>query len=500
MRLIFLCILALFAQPLHAADWLRAESANFVFHAKLSEEELREVVQRAEDFNRLLQGQLPYQVRPGRKLHIYLEGDTGRISRVSNFENTGFAVTLPEFSGGFGLYDPDDEDVFKHYSLFYIQSIAYMDSAFFRPSPLWVHNGVPAFFSTVYVNEEGDFILGAPDVRRPMKGSPSVSRLHRLLTTKAAPKDRIVWRRFYNLSREVVTPLLIDPQYGGVLENYLNAYEAGTPMDEAGTLLGDVEVLAEQIKQRLNTNKPTFRRVTLEPMLPVEIRVRPMDKDEIALIEPRFFRLRAKNLERAAERLRKLTERFPESEAVWFEYAAAEFARVQAARFGEERVLRGFGFSNGELLVLGNRYPDAEAWRAVNKSLELNPAYAQSLRLKSEIQLSRLIKEDTPDADAYEEVRSMLATLANNAEENPLAAALVFQSYIEQGLDAPDEALELLGRAFVANAGVEEFRYAYAVALVRRGHEDVAKNLLRSMLNDPRFREAAERALGEAGS
>jgi hypothetical protein len=149
--------------------------------------------------------------------------------------------------------------------------------------------------------------------------------------------------------------------------------------------------------------------------------------------------------------------------------------------------------------VTANPHPDAEAWRAVNQALAIDPAHAQAQRLKAEIMLARLVRAgELADPQDYDAVRAILAPLAREPERHPLAATLYYQSYIEQGRDPPDMATAQLGRAFIANAGVSDFRYAYATALSRAGKADVARGLLTSMLNHPEFAEAARRAL-EAG-
>lgn len=497
-RFLVLAFMFLFPQPLAAADWLRAESEHYVVHAKLNERQMRELVQAMEDFNLLLKSQLPAKTRAGRKLELYLEKDYDRITRVSAFRNIGFVGSWPEVSSSFVQYDPADDKLFRHYAVFYTLASHYTDNSFFRTSPLWFKTGAPLFFSTTYIDEEGAFILGAPDIRRPIQETVNGKKLARTFTTLAPAKSEKSWSRFYRLSREATYPLLVDPTYSGKLEGYLDAFSAGKPVDEAMEIFGDLDALGDSIQERLRSGNYSYRRVALKPRPPIALSIREMRDDEIALTEPRFRRLRAKDLEKTSKNLRKLTERFEESAPVWHEYAATEFARVRASDFGEEHVFRGFGFSNGEIVVTANPYSDAEAWRAVNRALEINPDYPQARRLKAEILLSRLVRtNDLDDAKPFEEIRAMLAPLAADAAKEPLAAALMFQSYIEQGIDPPTEVLDGLGRAFVANPAVEEFRYAYAVALARGGNKEVAERLLTSMLNNPDYRAAAERALAQ---
>ena len=495
LRSILLILLASLAVPVAAADWHRAESDHFVIHAKLGDEELREVAQRAENFDRVLNRILPGETRQGRKLQLFLEKNEDRISSISDFRNIGWVGAWPELSGSFIKYDPAEDALFRNHALFYALAGDHVDNGFLRPVPPWVRVGVQLFFSTAYISEEGDFILGAPDIQRPMEGSMDEAKLSRLLSTDRAPRTEYAWKRFYGWSREAMFPLLVQPSNSGLLERYLDAYGSGRSMEEAARELGDLEQWAKQVRERQTTRRPTFRRVSLEPT-DHDIAIRPMREDEIALIVTRFERLRKDGYEDAARKLEKTTEKMPDSALVWAEFAAAEFARVRAADFGGGQVFRGFGFSNGEIIVAANPYSDAKAWRAANRALALDPDLAQARELKAEILMSRLVRlDDLDDAESFETIRNLLAQLAADAERHPLAAALYHQSYIEQGIAPPPEAVEQLGRAFVANPGVEEFRYAYAVTLARAGHRDVAERLLTSMLNHPEFREAAERAL-----
>ncbi len=290
--------------------------------------------------------------------------------------------------------------------------------------------------------------------------------------------------------------MLFDPRYAGAIERHVAAYVSGATMEETASALGDLQTLQETVAKAQRLTRPNIRVITLEPATPAEFTHRPMSSEEIALIDARFKRHYPRHRAANSRDLRKLTERFASSALVWFEYAANEFARVQNSEFGRDPLFRGFGFANGELIVTANRYPDAEAWRAVNRALTIDPDMTEARRLRAEILLNRLVREgDTADAAGYDEVRQMLAPLARDPRSQPLAAALYHQSYIEQGLVPTEEAFEQLREAFRANASVADLRYAYATALSRRGEKGAARGLLISMLNDPAFQAAAVRAL-----
>ncbi|MEQ8772804.1 MAG: hypothetical protein RIC51_08210, partial [Erythrobacter sp.] len=340
------------------------------------------------------------------------------------------------------------------------------------------------------------FILGAPDVLQREPTRASAKNLAELILLESWPDRQRAFARANALARATATVLLIDPAFSGRLEAYLASWTAGRSPEAAMAELGDLEALADAIDARARERTKALRQVALPPGTEAGIVIRAMTRDEIDLVHPRMERLAETDLERTARRLARLAERHRESAATWYEYAATEFARVRDSR-NPGSVFRGFGFPNGEtLLVVADSHPDAEAWRAVNRALELDPDHPAARMLKAEILLGRLVRSAQDDEnEGFEAVRAMLAPLAREAELHPLAAALHYQSFLEQGIAPPADAVDLLGRAFIANPSVGAFRYAYAVALSRAGQRDAARTLLSSMLNAPDYRDAAQRAL-----
>lgn len=495
---IFLAILTLCcAIPLSAADWMRAESEHYVVHAKMDEDELRTLVQLMEDFDRLLQILLPGQTRLGGKAEYLITKNKFKVGRMAELNVLGTGVQSPEMVGAFVTYNPSVAPVFRHDALFYSQTSIYLTHSFFRPNPPWVRAGVPGVLATTYVAEDGAFVIGAPDIRRPIEGLMNSAALDRLLSTEVTPDKDPYYSRFFRLSRDTARALLIDTQHAGMLKTYLTAYATGSDMAQAGPLLGETGLLALQIDRFRQLRKPVLRQVMLSPAPAAGITMRAMAEDEVAVIELRYERVREFEIERTAKRLKKVTEQYPDSALVWYEYAAAEYARLRKAELGGAP-FRGFGFSNGHIIVASNRYSDAAAWDAVNRALALRPDYPDAIRLRAEILMARLIKSgDIEDKQSWDAVRASLAPIATDPAREPLAAALYFQTFIEQNETPPDEVIDQLGRAFIANPGISELRYVYAVALARSGQKDIAKMLLTSMLNDPKYREAAQRALDD---
>ena len=499
LRATLLVIALCLSLPAHAAGWLRAESEHYVVHAEISEAELRELMQTLEDFGRVLDIVLPGETEPGRKLELFLAPNASQVSRVTNLRLSGVGAGGAELPVAYVAYDYGKDARRRAGDLFFYLGSYHLGYKFFRPHPLWVRIGFSDFFRTAWRDEAGDFILGQPAPAIERRRNVSVADLQYALTRPDIPDKQAEFERFYTTSAALVAPLLIDPEQRGVLAGYLDAYVSGASMEAAARTLGEPEALAKLIARRASARTVPMRRVGLTPAEPAAITITPLQADSIALVEPRIERLLDERRDDVAARLLALTVRHPESAPVWYEYAAAEYARVQYSDFGEKPLLRGFGFANGDLIVTANPYSDAEAWRAVNKALAIDPRDAQAQRLKSEIMLARAVRAgELADPQEYDEARALLAPLARDPRRHPLAAALHYQSYIEQGREPPEEAILWLGQAFIANAGVADFRYAYAVALSRAGKTEVARSLLTSMLNHPDFAEASRRALEAA--
>lgn len=493
-----LILLALVApQAVQAQDWLRAEGPTFVVHAKLSEEEIRGVARRLERFDRLLQSQLPYQVRPGRKLQIYLDRETDRMSYAAKMEHFSSTRSLPEIAGSFAQYDPTEDERFRDFPMFAAYTSFYLENSFYRTRPPWLRAGIPTFFATSIATEEGGFVIGIPDVKRPLRGDLSQLRIEAMLAQDVEPQHQRAWRDYLSMSVAFVYPLLTDPQHTGKIETYLSRYNAGKSIAEANSALGDTGELASSIRKFRN-GKPIIRQVLLDPTKEETISVSKMSEEQIALVAVRFERLLERNHDATARKLERLTRKYPESAEVWYEYAAAEYARVQDSLGETEKSFNGFGFASGPIVVTAGRLSDALAWDAVKRALDLQPNHPQAIRLRAEIYLARLQLDDTGDTEAeYMALREALEPLAATPGQYPYAATLQFESYLEQGKPVPPKALERLGQAFLANPGVSSFRYVYAAALVRAGEREAAKLLLRSMLNYPRYREAVQRALDQ---
>lgn len=505
MRLIVFLLALLAASPALAQDWHRAESEHYIVHGELDEAEIREVAKDMEAFRQALVQMLPSEAQRGRKLEVYLDKNTKRIEWAFNREVSGYSMAGAEFSGSFSRYDRRDLPQFRAKSIHFAQASDYITSGYFRTLPPWFRVGASAALETGLradpkrYNVENAYMMGVPDVERPLTNSLDEEDMRAILTVETFPRSARDYGPIYARSRELARVLLFDAAHSGKLEAYLDALTKGASLEGAIEKLGDLAALEESVAA-LNANRnPPVRLLKITDVPDETISVRPMGEDEIALVAYRFARLSGERANLAAKRLRGVADDFPDSAEAWFEYAAAEYALVRESLFGGTPDFRGFGFSNSQIIVTNDPYSDRIAWQAVNRALEIDPAHAEARVLKAEIQIARLLlaEEDENLAPEFEKVRALIEPLAARPEVYPLAAAVSYQSFLEQEIEPPQEALERLGRAFIANRGVAEFRYAYASALARVGERETAELLLKAMLSNPKFRDAAQAALDQ---
>ncbi len=484
--------------PAISSDWHRAESPNYIVHAQLDEAELRALVEEIEEYRRVLHALFPTEERTGRKLQFYLDRNTRRIEWAFQMRVAGFGGAKADFAGAFVEYDPRADERLRRGTIQFQQTQYYIDGGFFRTLPLWMLAGAPAAMKTSFRDEEGRFLVGVPDNRAPVDRGLDAERIEEVLGVEYILRDERQYRRFYTTSREMARVLLLDLGFSGRMEAYVDALTNGASLAAAKSALGDLTALAEAINALGAAREQQLRLVTLPPAAPPAIEIRAMTRAEVDLVADRFARLAGRRLETVSKRLQKLTRKHPQSSEVWYEYAAAQYALVRRSLFGGEPAFRGFGFSNSRIIVAPDPYSDRLAWEAVNRALELEPDHAPARVLKAEILIARLLKIDDEDLSGeFEAVRALLEPLAARPEAYPLAAAVSYQSYLEQEIEPTPAALERLGRAFVANRGVPEFRYAYASALARVGEQETARTLLKAMLSDPAFREGAQNALDQ---
>jgi hypothetical protein len=384
--------------PAHANQWLRAESDHYIAHAQTEEGELRALMQTMEDFDRVLHGLLPAETWHGRKPEFYLTPNPRRIARVLDFGASAVCENHAELPVAFALYLPAATGQYDAGEIFYCLTQFHLGNAFFRPKPMWTLAGLSHYFATATrTDTQGNdsvFVIGQPRRLVPVSGITRKA-LAEALAVRFRHRTEEEYARFLDISRALASPLLLEQRYAGVLDRYVDAYAGGRNMEDAARELGDLDALAQDLARRRVV--APVRRVKVDPPAIARVTIRPMHREEIALIDLRFERLLETRPKSTTKDLRELTARYPDSETVWYEYAAAEYALVQHSDFGGRPVFRGFGFSNGELIVLANPYSDAEAWRAVNRALEIDPELENAKRLKAEIMLARLVREGNPD-------------------------------------------------------------------------------------------------------
>lgn len=253
------------------AQWLRADSQNFVVYSDGSERSLRDYTARLERFDALLTTRLGGP-RPGerRRLHVYLVGD-GRALRVA----------VPDLPSGIsGYYSTSEHDVFavlvrgeSDDLLLHEYSHHAMARAGDARYPGWFSEGFAEYFATATVTESGEASFGLP----------SPARMRSLQQNRWLPMDTVLRAdsslvidteigrgMFYAQSWALTHWLLADAERVRSLSAYVGAVNGGRdPVEAWQAVFG---MTPDQLTAALRAHvrgRLTYAKVNIPPIEPV---------------------------------------------------------------------------------------------------------------------------------------------------------------------------------------------------------------------------------------
>lgn len=104
---------------------------------------------------------------------------------------------------------------------------------------MWLAGGLSHFFATAYRNEKKVFVIGAPGSPRMRRVRVTPTALENALRVTVRHRSESEYARFLDISRMIAAPLLLEEEYAGMLDRYLNAYVTGRTIEDAARELGD---------------------------------------------------------------------------------------------------------------------------------------------------------------------------------------------------------------------------------------------------------------------
>lgn len=445
------------------ADWIRAESTNFIAYSEGTPEDLKARVTDLEKFGHVLQAMTGAR-RPKDvpvKIKVYFVRTTNDVQRtlpfpvgnVAGYYNTtmrGPFTVMPRVADrqprGTRFREPtlDAKTVLQH-ELTHHFMFQYFPAAY----PAWYTEGFADYAGAIEIDENdvakvGLFLDDRASALRRMDWVP----LKTLMNPRPG-KDRFPSIVYYSQGWILVHYFNKDDASKKKLRDYLLAINRGATFEQAMKVLGDIDALDREVReysQLRNLPAVGTKYLSLDPG-PIEIR--PLAAVESALLD---YQLR-------------LSSGIPKSQAKDF----AEQVRAIAAGASDNPYALG-------ILVDAERLADnrAQAIATVDRWLAARPNDPWALYHKGELEIEGLAAAKSADKAAWDAARARLTAAAKLAPDEPRILRAVYDGYLAQGMLPPPAAQNLLARALDLIPRERSLRHAVALDYERRGMIDDA--------------------------
>lgn len=458
-----------------AADWLRADTHNFIIYSDGDANQLKEFATSAERFDGVLRqiANLPVQDKVNR-LTIFLVRSKGSVAKLFGQKHVvGFYSTDSEGSFAVshrsqprGKYALSAQQVLFHE---YAHHFMYRNFSFSYPA--WYSEGFAEYVSTVSFTPDGGWTFGYPTLHRVRKLAKTDFPVAKILGISGEEVAKREITTFYAWSWALVHMLNSDPGRAGQLQAYLKAFGSGVAPAEAARVFGDLDQLDRELRiyaasemPYSASNAPIAVRdgVTITALGPVTSK----------LTELAMLRRIGKQREQARDGLLALAKRAPDDPEVLYQLARAEYdIGKRGDRPGMER---------------------AEGW--IDQALALDAEHVRANVLKADLMFRRLSGTGASQME-WATARAYISAAIRLDPEDPLALIAFFQSFAAQGIDPPVSAYDAMAKAFDLAPESKEVRLLYAFSLARKGDFDGAIAAVEVMAYDPHGASVGQKAL-----
>jgi tetratricopeptide (TPR) repeat protein len=473
MRQFCVFIALLFSATAAQAGWSRADSRHFIAYSNGPAAELKADVERLERFDALVRlrsgiaddgGQVRltvFFVRSVSAVQAIYDGKQADVAGFYTTSPTGALAVVPRTSSSMM-----DGDII----LFHEYAHHVMMQYFTFPYPAWYVEGFAEFLSTTQFDKAGKPKLGLPAKHRAYglflgKDIP----IRRLLTASVSDLSRAEGDPFYGRAWLATHYLSFSPERAGQLRTYLKSVGSGTaPQEAAQTVFGDLDRLDKDLDKYLNASRISY--LQLANPIPVAgngVTITALSEAEGKAMPVRIALMRGTLREKAelqAETMRKIAASAPKDAAVLTLLAEAEHD--------------------------AHHYDAAIA--AADAALATDPKSSNALLWKGSSMARKLFDAKDRDAAKWKSARAMLIR-ANRA--NPEAAAPLLQyydSFGQEGVAAPDIAVDGLAKALSLVPQDRGIRFRYAFAMARKKDFVGAISVLQPLANSPHGGKATE--------
>jgi tetratricopeptide (TPR) repeat protein len=428
-RLLLLVALLSFAAPANA-EWWEAKTDHFIVDSESSAKDTRDFAEKLERYDEALRGLQGIgedeKLSDSGRVTVFRWGHTGEIAALYGNTESGVAGFYIARASGPVAFVPAREYIGRK-SLIDAQTVLFHEYAhhfmfrhFAAAYPTWYVEAFAEVNSTIQLNDDGSFKLGAPPQARAeaLSGGLQYSIKELLLSSNEPDFNDVLAR--YTYGWLLTHYLTFNKSRAGQLTKYLKLINHGVaPSDAAPQAFGDLDQLERDVMQyKAKNNYPGAIARPAHAQTPA-VATRKLGPDEEAIMWVRIRSARGVNQRQAGDvagDARSVAAKFPSSIPVLLALTEAEFDHQQFDAAGV----------------------------AADRALALDPSSVKAMLYKGRVYLERAKK----DRQQFATARTWFAK-ANRTD--PLDASALFEyyrTYVQEGVAPPPIAVAGLERAY----------------------------------------------------
>ena len=455
------------------ADWTRYESPRFILYSAGTNSEAREMLEELEKFDRIMRIFMGQDVNgvPHRKLPIYLVTNSGlRTIRPDANDNVA------------GFYQTTDEDIFAvatrgsdNHTLKHEYAHHFMLSDFSYPYPGWFIEGFAEYYAATQFKRDVTHV-GVPDQNRGMALSYlSWMSMSELLANRPLTKARNS-DSYYPLAWLLTHWFLGDATRRTQLSAYLRDVGEGTdPVTALEQATGlDPTQLRQTLRRYMNGRIPYSAVRTTFPAFEITSQPLPEAADDLLLLGQQLKM--GGSEERRAQTLATI--------------------RARAAKYPDEPLAL---LIHAHAELHNGQDPDKAA-SILEHLLTIDPSHVEAMQYLVRAKLDMAQKAfETDDQEGGQRLRHEAQSLLSRAyqvdDANYITMLLMAENRSSERNYPTENDMHVLEIAYNLAPQLGQIRFNYAAALLHRGFNAEAANVIAPLVNNPHGESPAAKAL-----
>jgi tetratricopeptide (TPR) repeat protein len=413
------------AVPAHAT-WHEARSQHFVIYAEQNPRDLTRFAEQLERYDkglRLILKVSDTRTSQANRVTVFVLPDIAAVQNVSaGAQRKGIAGFYQDWTGGPAAFVPWATRGDQGYEMIVLQheyAHHFLRQNFAAVFPAWLNEGLAEFAGASEFERDGTLVIGAPAKHRGIQlYSANQIRAEALLEWKIPAGNAETADRYYGRAWLLCHYLIFEPSRRGQLETYLTRLNSGAPsIETARAVFGDLDRLDRDLKAYLNKPSLSGLKLPADRLPTGPVSVRKLEAAEAAIMTVRMQSKAGMTEQEApgiATMARKIAASFPTDPTVQIALAQAELD--------------------------AQHYPEALA--AAEKALAADPKAIDAFVARGVAQMHIAEAAGNRDAATWRGIRQGLIAANRLDPDHPEPLSLNYQSYLSQGIDPTDNALQ----------------------------------------------------------